>query len=258
MSFIARTLFARTIPPALLRLFTAAVLGLVPSIGDCETGTSSSTTYVISQRHIVQGAQMVHVNAHALRIDGLVSGMSILSAAPKWDVYICDFKRKLAYKTTATAYKNELLQTLEAFSEESPRRVEMERVGAKREFLNTPCFDWHSTPKFEAEARGLLKQGLVRGSFPAIVEMAVMDKGVSPAEAEIVSRFYGMPVVQGFPLRSKVTCLDRKVKIELRSTEISTERTADSFFALPADFVITSKDKFLSRVVSTYTYWDKR
>jgi hypothetical protein len=250
--------FARTIPSTLLRLSTAAVLGLVPSIADCETGTSSSTTYVISQRHILQGAQIVHVNAQGLRIDGQASGVSILSAAPKWDVYICDFKRKLAYKTTATTYKNELLQTLEAFSEESPRRVDMERVGAKREFLNTPCLDWHSSSKFQAEAKSLLKQGLVRGSFPAIVEMAVLDKGVSPAEAEIISRFYGMPVVQGFPLRSKVTCLDRKVKIELESDKISTERTADSFFVLPPGLRITSKDKFLSRVVNIYKYWDNK
>jgi hypothetical protein len=247
-------LFARATRLTLSRWIAVASLGLVPSGGNCETGAASSETYVISQKHIIQGAQVVHVNAHALRIDGTASGVSILTSAPKWDVYICDFKRKMAYKTTATSYKNELLQTLEAFSEESPRKVEMERVGAKRGFLNTTCIDWRSTKGFEIEAIGLLKQGLVLRSFPAKVEMAVLDKSVSPAEAEIVSRFYGMPVVQGFPLRSQVTCLDHKVRLELQSSAISTERIADSFFALPADFVITSKDKFLSRFVRIYKY----
>jgi hypothetical protein len=244
--------FASASRLTLFRLLFAAVLGVFPTAGSCETGTGSAATFVISQRHIVQGAQTIHLNAHGLRIDGTASGVSILTSAPKWDIYVCDFKRKLAYKTTVTSYKNELLQTLEAFSEESPRKVEMERVGARREFLNTPCFDWRSTTRFENEARGLRKEGLVLGSFPVKVEMAVLDKGVSPAEAEIVSRFYGMPVVQGFPLRSQVTALDHKVRVELESDAISTEHTPDSFFVIPSDFVITSKDKFLARVVNAY------
>jgi len=83
---------------------------------------------VITQKHTLQGTETVHVNAHALRIDSF-SGVSIITTAPNWDIYICDFKRKTAYKTTTQAYENELFQTLEAFCEESPRKVAMEKIG---------------------------------------------------------------------------------------------------------------------------------
>jgi hypothetical protein len=244
--FVARpTLFI------LLSLLAYAVLEVGATSGRCETAASSET-FVITQKHTLQGTETVHVNAHALRIDSF-SGVSIITTAPNWDIYICDFKRKTAYKTTTQAYENELFQTLEAFCEESPRKVAMEKIGERRLFLGAPSFNWRSTDGLEKEGRRLLQQGLVRGTYPAKIEIAALDRGISPAEAEIISKFYGVPVLQRFPLRSQVTGLDHRVRVELQSSAISTQQTPDSYFALPADCVLTSKDRFLSRVVnSTY------
>lgn len=232
--------------PFLLFVLSVVLLVFPPT---CNAKSPRIKTLVLTQNHCAIGDFVVTTTANAVRLDAITNGYSIVSKAPKWDVFVVAKRSRKYYTCTLEKWtKGGHIQTLASNAnsevyvgfpwstlEVAPTKF-CGVVADSRVYVNK-----RAGPKRTKREIGL---GIPEVSTPVKRYQFIVlnDKSVANSKRDMVLRtVYLMPAVPGIPLAFLLHRVDATTAAIFTTSKIEYESKEAFIFDLPAGYSRTDK-----------------
>lgn len=225
------------------------ILASVASPPPCAAKSPQVQTVVLTQNHYGVGDFVVFTTANAVRVDAITNGYSIISKAPKWDVFVLNKRSRKYYTCTLEKWmKGGHVQAL-ASNANSEVYVGLPWstvpvtpmkfcgvVADSRVYVNKLA-----GPKRTKREVGL---GIPEVSTPTkrYQYIVLNDKSVENPKRDMILRMvYLMPNSPGIPLAFLLHRVDSTTAAIFNTLKIAREKKESFIFDLPAGYSRTDK-----------------
>ncbi len=226
-----------------LILFTAAF-----SATECSAKAPQVQALVLKQNHADLGDFVVATTANGVRLDAIGNGYSIVSKAPKWDVFVLNKQTRKYYtcsldkwikgghaQSLASAANSEVYTAFPWTTLQATPIKFQGVIAESRVFLNKNAGKKRMEPEMGLSSS--LSIPTKRYQF-----ICMSDRTVASAKRDMVVRaVYMMPAVGEIPLALLQHRVDSSTAAIFNTTKISRESKDVYIFDLPAGFERTEK-----------------